>query len=111
LETAAAVAEQARLPNWTTAWQSVAKTGEPWLGPELLDVMRESAASGCTEFVVCPCGFTADHLEILYDLDIEAQAEAARLGARLSRTPMPNARPDFVAVLADLVQAGIAAAP
>lgn len=109
LETAAAVAKKARLPNWTIAWQSVAKTGEPWLGPELLDVMRESAASGCTEFVVCPCGFTADHLEILYDLDLEAQAEASRLGVRLSRTPMPNARPDFVAVLADLVQAGIAA--
>jgi protoporphyrin/coproporphyrin ferrochelatase len=109
LETAAAVAEKAGLSNWTTAWQSVAKTGEPWLGPELLNVMRESAASGCTEFVVCPCGFTADHLEILYDLDVEAQAEAAQLGVRLSRTPMPNTRPDFVAVLADLVQARIAA--
>ncbi len=111
LETAAAVAEKAHLSNWTTAWQSVAKTGEPWLGPELLDVMRERAASGCTEFVVCACGFTADHLEILYDLDVEARAEAARLRVRLSRTPMPNARPDFVGVLADLVQAGIAAIP
>jgi ferrochelatase len=109
LETAAAVAEKAGLSNWTTAWQSVAKTGEPWLGPELLTVMRESAASGCTEFVVCACGFTADHLEILYDLDVEAQAEAAQLGVRLSRTPMPNTRPDFVAVLADLVQARVAA--
>jgi ferrochelatase len=89
----------------------VAKTGEPWLGPELLDVLRESAASGARDFVVCACGFTADHLEILYDLDIEAQAEAARLGVRLSRTPMPNASLDFVSVLADLVQAGIAAAP
>ncbi|MFZ0994419.1 MAG: ferrochelatase [Candidatus Dormiibacterota bacterium] len=111
LETATAVAEEAQLANWTTAWQSVAKTGEPWLGPELLDVLRESTASGIKEFVVCACGFTADHLEILYDLDIEAQAEAARLGVRLSRTPMPNASPDFVAVLADLVQAGTAAIP
>ena len=111
LETATAVAEEAQLTNWTIAWQSVAKTGEPWLGPELLDVLRESAASGTTDFVVCACGFTADHLEILYDLDIEAQAEATRLGVHLSRTPMPNARPDFVAVLADLVQAGIAATP
>jgi ferrochelatase len=111
LETATAVAEEAQLPNWKIAWQSVAKTGVPWLGPELLDVVRESAASGTREFVVCACGFTADHLEILYDLDIEARAEAARLGVRLFRTPMPNASPDFVAVLADLVQAGIAAAP
>ena len=111
VETAAAVARQAGLSNWTTAWQSVAKTGEPWLGPELLDVVREAAAGGATNFVVCACGFTADHLEILYDLDVEAQAEAARLGVRIVRTPMPNARADFVAVLADLVQAGIAASP
>ena len=106
LETAAAVARLARLGNWTTAWQSVAKTGEPWLGPELLDVVREAAERGTSDFVVCACGFTADHLEILYDLDLEAQAEAARLGIRLRRTPMPNARPDFVAVLAELVAAG-----
>ena len=105
------MARQAGLSNWTTAWQSVAKTGEPWLGPELLDVVREAAAGGTTNFVVSACGFTADHLEILYDLDVEAQAEAARLGVRLVRTPMPNARADFVAVLADLVQAGIAASP
>ena len=110
-ETAAAVARQAGLVHWTSAWQSVAKTGEPWLGPELLEVVREAAASGTNNFVVCPCGFTADHLEILYDLDLEAQTEAARLGVRLVRTPMPNARPDFVAILADLVQAGITANP
>jgi len=106
LETAAAVARLARLTNWTIAWQSVAKTGEPWLGPELLDVVRQAAGRGTSDFVVCACGFTADHLEILYDLDLEAQAEAARLGIRLRRTPMPNARPDFVAVLAELVAAG-----
>ncbi len=109
-ETAGAVARQAGLPNWTTAWQSVAKTGEPWLGPELLDVVREAAAKGTSEFLICACGFTADHLEILYDLDVEAQAEAARLGVRISRTTMPNARPEFAAILADLVQAEIAAA-
>lgn len=110
-ETATAVAHQAGLANWTTAWQSVAKTGEPWLGPELLEVIQEAAAGGTTDFLVCACGFTADHLEILYDLDVEAQAEAARLGVRISRTPMPNARPDFVAILAGLVQAGISAKP
>jgi ferrochelatase len=110
-ETAAAAARQAGLSNWTTAWQSVAKTGEPWLGPELLEVVRKAAADGTTDFVVCACGFTADHLEILYDLDVEAQAEANRLGVRISRTPMPNARPEFVAVLAELVQAGITATP
>jgi ferrochelatase len=107
-ETAAAAASAAGLANWTIAWQSVARTGEPWLGPELLDVVREAAQAGTTDFVVCACGFTADHLEILYDLDLEAQAEATRLGVRITRTPMPNARPDFVAVLANLVETEIA---
>lgn len=110
-ETAAATAAQARLTNWTTAWQSVARTGEPWLGPELLDVVREAAAQGTQEFLVCACGFTADHLEILYDLDVEAQAEAVRLGVRIARTPMPNADPDFVNILADLAQAQITSTP
>ncbi|HEY6538402.1 MAG TPA: ferrochelatase [Candidatus Dormibacteraeota bacterium] len=108
-ETAKAVAQVSGLKHWTTAWQSVARTGEPWLGPELLDVVRGSAEAGVTEFVVCPCGFTADHLEILYDLDLEAQSEAERLGVRIARTEMPNSHPDFVRVLADLVQAEIAA--
>lgn len=108
-ETAAAAARAAELENWTTAWQSVAKTGEPWLGPELLEVVAEAAQTGTTDFVVCPCGFTADHLEILYDLDVEAQAEAARLGVRIARTPMPNARPDFIAILGNLVETEIAA--
>ncbi|HUY08815.1 MAG TPA: ferrochelatase [Candidatus Dormibacteraeota bacterium] len=110
-ETASAAALHAGISNWTTAWQSVARTGEPWLGPELLDVVRLAAARGTTDFVVCACGFTADHLEILYDLDVEAQAEANRLGVRVVRTPMPNARPDFVAILAELVQAGITTSP
>ncbi|MGH7641809.1 MAG: ferrochelatase [Candidatus Dormibacteria bacterium] len=110
-ETAAAVAQRAQLPNWTTAWQSVAQTGEPWLGPELLDVVRNAAARGTRQFVVCACGFTADHLEILYDLDVEAQAEAARLKVQLTRTPMPNARSDFADVLATLVQAQITTTP
>ncbi|HVC22528.1 MAG TPA: ferrochelatase [Candidatus Dormibacteraeota bacterium] len=107
-ETAAAAARAAGLENWTTAWQSVAKTGEPWLGPELLEVVAEAARTGTTNFVVCPCGFTADHLEILYDLDVEAQAEAGRIGVRIARTPMPNARADFVTILANLVETEIA---
>lgn len=108
-ETAAAAATAARLENWTTAWQSVARTGEPWLGPDLLEVVRGAAQAGTTDFVVCACGFTADHLEILYDLDQEAQAEATRLGVSITRTPMPNADSDFVAILANLVETEIAA--
>lgn len=109
-ETAEAVAQRLRLPHWTTAWQSVARTGEPWLGPELLEVVREQAGRGTRSFLVCPCGFTADHLEVLYDLDVEAQAEARRLGVEIRRTAMPNADPTFIALLASLVKAEMAPA-
>ncbi|MHB1524855.1 MAG: ferrochelatase [Candidatus Dormibacteria bacterium] len=108
-ETAAAVANQLGLANWTTGWQSVARSaGEPWLGPELLEVVRQAAEAGTTEFVVCACGFVADHLEILFDLDVAAQDEASRLGITIVRTAMPNADPDFIRVLADLARQGIA---
>lgn len=103
-ETAAAVADRLKLSNWTVGWQSVAQdSGEPWLGPELLAVVDESARRGVKDFVVCPCGFVADHLEILFDLDVEAQEVAGRLGVRVQRTVMPNDDPDFLRVLADLV--------
>ncbi|MGH7639348.1 MAG: ferrochelatase, partial [Candidatus Dormibacteria bacterium] len=105
---AASTAAAAGVGRWTTAWQSVARTGEPWLGPELLDVVRERADAGERAFLICPCGFTADHLEILYDLDLEAMEVARTLGVRLERTPMPNADPEFIAALADLVQANSA---
>ncbi|MDA8329650.1 MAG: ferrochelatase [Candidatus Dormibacteraeota bacterium] len=104
-ETAAAVAAALDLPNWTTGWQSVAQSaGEPWLGPELLDVVRGETAKGRRDFVVCACGFVADHLEVLFDLDVEAQQEAERLGVTIVRTAMPNDDESFVReVLAELV--------
>jgi ferrochelatase len=110
-ETAAAVAAELRLDHWTTGWQSVAQTaGEPWLGPELLDVVRSEKAKGTDDFVVCACGFVADHLEILFDLDVEAQREASGLGVTILRTDMPNADPGFLEILADLARKGISAA-
>ncbi len=108
-ETAAAVARELGLANWTTGWQSVAQSaGEPWLGPELLEVVRRAAEAGTREFVVCACGFVADHLEVLFDLDVEAQEEARRLGVSLVRTAMPNADPSFLKVLAGLARQGFA---
>lgn len=105
-ETAAAVAASLDLPHWTTGWQSVAQSaGEPWLGPELLEVVRREAALGRRDFLVCACGFVADHLEVLFDLDHEAQEEARRLQVNIARTKMPNADPQFVReVLADLIE-------
>ncbi|MGH2651129.1 MAG: ferrochelatase, partial [Actinomycetota bacterium] len=91
------------------AWQSAGRTGERWLGPSLDDVIDQAARDGHTAVVVCPCGFAADHLEILYDIDIEATAQAERAGIRLVRTASMNATPEFVRALADIVQSRIGA--
>ncbi|HUY61277.1 MAG TPA: ferrochelatase, partial [Candidatus Dormibacteraeota bacterium] len=109
-ETGAAVAARVGLAHWATAWQSASATGEPWLGPDLLEVIAHARADGHPAVVSCPCGFTADHLEILYDIDIEAQAAARRLDVRLLRTPSPNADPDFCEALADVAEQAAAAA-
>ncbi|MGH2675158.1 MAG: ferrochelatase [Actinomycetota bacterium] len=101
--TAQAVAERLGLERWTTAWQSAGRTPEPWLGPSLEEVVAKAAADGHTAVVSCPCGFTADHLEVLYDVDIEAAAAAREAGVRLVRTRSMNADPDFIRAVADVV--------
>src|SRR5262249_51255647 len=89
-ETAEAVAARAAVENWSVAWQSAGRTPEPWIGPDLLDVMVERAGDGIKGMAVCPAGFVSDHLEILYDLDIEARGRAADLGIGFARTRSPN---------------------
>lgn len=88
------------LPDWEFAFQSASHTGEPWLGPDLLEAIERS---GAQEVLVCPIGFVADHLEILYDLDVEAQAFARERGILLRRTQSFNALPEFVDALAHIV--------
>lgn len=88
------------LPEWEFAFQSASHTGEPWLGPDLLEALERS---GARDVLVCPIGFVADHLEILYDLDVEAQAFANARGIRLRRTKSFNARPEFIDALAQVV--------
>jgi ferrochelatase len=102
-ETAHTVATQVQLTHWSTAWQSAGRTPEPWLGPNLLDVLAELPRRNVRGVLVCPAGFVSDHLEILYDLDIEARHVAERLGLALARTHMPNDDPDFLATLAQVV--------
>jgi ferrochelatase len=97
------VAEAAAVRRWSFAYQSAGRTAEPWLGPDVLEVLAELAEAGETGVVVQSIGFVADHLEILYDLDIEVRDGARRLGLAYSRTGMPNAHPDFIAALAGLV--------
>ena len=100
LETCRLVAEQMELPPWEFAFQSASHTGEPWLGPDLLDAMERS---GARRALVCPIGFVADHLEILYDLDVEAQEWAREHDVEVRRTASFNDRPAFIEALAEVV--------
>ena len=104
LETSQLVAERARLRTWTFSFQSESDTGEPWLGPDLLDHLEELHGRGVADVLVCPVGFVADHLEIRWDLDHEAREKARELGMHLDRIDMPNADRAFVQVLAGLVR-------
>jgi ferrochelatase len=108
LETAQLVAERAALGTWTFSFQSESPTGEPWLGPDILDHLDDLYSSGVRNVLVCPVGFVADHLEIRWDLDHEAAEKARELGLQFRRIEMPNAEPRFVAVLAGLVRRALA---
>jgi ferrochelatase len=109
--TAALVAERLGLTTYAVAFQSAGRTGEPWLGPEIRDEIRRLAADGVRELVVCPVGFVADHLEVLYDIDIEARAVAGEAGIRLERARSMNDDPTFISGLADLVVGALGDAP
>src|SRR5690348_14515160 len=104
LETSRLVAERAALLDWSFSFQSESATGEPWLGPDILDHLVALHADGVRRVLVCPVGFVSDHLEIRWDIDTEAQEKAAELGIELERIEMPNADPAFVRVLADVVR-------
>ena len=104
LETSRLIAERAGLDDWSFSFQSESQTGEPWLGPDILDHLEELHERGITEVLVCPVGFVADHLEIRWDLDHEAAEKARELGVNFRRIEMPNADPAFIDVLAGLVR-------
>ncbi len=103
-ETAKAVADEAGVNRWSVGWQSAGRTPEPWIGPDLLEILPTLAEAGVAGVVVCAAGFVSDHLEVLYDLDVEARAAADELGLAFSRTPSPNADPSFCATLAGVVR-------
>jgi protoporphyrin/coproporphyrin ferrochelatase len=108
LETSRLVAERAGLGEWSFSFQSESPTGEPWLGPDILDHLEDLRAQGVRSVLVCPVGFVADHLEIRWDLDHEAAEKAEELGLQFRRIDMPNAEPRFVAMLAGLVRRALA---
>jgi ferrochelatase len=107
--TATAVAAAAGLgaDRWSVGWQSAGRTPEPWIGPDILTVIDDLAAAPDVDGVlVCPCGFVSDHLEVLYDLDIEARGRAGSNGLAFGRTTSVN---DDAAVMAALARLVIAA--
>jgi ferrochelatase len=104
LETSSLVAGAAGIRDWSFSFQSESPTGEPWLGPDILDHLEELRARGVERVLVCPVGFVSDHLEIRWDLDVEARDKARELGMGLERIEMPNADPAFVQTLAGIVR-------
>lgn len=109
-ETAELVAKGLGLQRWRTAWQSVGRTQDPWWGPAIEEVIPTLAEEGHRAVVVCSAGFVADHLETLYDLDVEARRIAEEAGMHFARTEMPNDDPAFARVLAAVVREHLAGA-
>jgi ferrochelatase len=103
--TAELVAARAGIASFRTGWQSAGRTPEPWLGPDILELLAMLADEGVDVVVVCPAGFTSDHLEVLYDLDVDASRVAAELGLRFARTASLNDEPRVAAALARRVRA------
>jgi ferrochelatase len=91
--------------QWSMGWQSAGRTPEPWRGPDIAEIIETLASEGSIDGVlVCPQGFTADHLEVLYDLDVEARATAATVRLPFARAGTVNDHPLFLRMLAELVQ-------
>jgi protoporphyrin/coproporphyrin ferrochelatase len=104
-ETAALLADHLNLASdqWTFSYQSAAKTGVPWLGPQIEELVVDLAACGEKNLLIAPIGFIADHVEVLYDLDIGVQAIAKEHGLRVERTPMLNESTPLIDALSALV--------
>lgn len=110
-ETADLVAARLGLEHYLIAWQSAGRTADPWWGPPVEDVIQQLAMVGHPAVLVCSAGFVADHLEVLYDLDIEAREIAEEAGIVFARTRMPNADPEYLDVLAQVVRDHMAQVP
>jgi len=104
-ETASRLAERLNLPadRWLFCYQSAGRSPEPWLGPPIEEVVVELAGAGEKRLLLVPIGFVCDHVEVLYDIDIECRQLAEAHGARLERSESLNASSTFIAALADLV--------
>jgi ferrochelatase len=102
-ESAKRAARLAGVTRWDIAWQSAGRTSDPWLGPDILTVLRQKKDAGVNDVVSCPIGFVSDHLEVLFDIDVEAQGVAKEIGLNLVRTRSLNDDPSFMAILARVI--------
>ena len=94
--------------RWSLAFQSRSgKPTDPWLEPDINEAIRNLAQDDSTDVVVAPIGFVCDHVEVLYDLDIEARQNAAARGVRVLRAGCPNDHPTFIKMMADVVTAAV----
>ncbi|HEY6877040.1 MAG TPA: ferrochelatase [Polyangiales bacterium] len=110
METARRVAEKVGVRSYRLVYQSRSGSPrDPWLEPDILDALVEEARAGARDVVAAPIGFLCDHVEVLYDLDIEAQQKAGELGIHLHRVPTLGAHPAFIAALADSVERALEA--
>lgn len=105
LDSSRRVAETLQLRDWRFAWQSAGETGEPWIGPDILDFLETLHAEGVRNVLQVPIGFVAEHLEILWDIDYEAKQKASELGMTLHRTALPNASAPLVRAVAAAITA------
>lgn len=107
MDTSKVIMRMSKLINpWQFAWQSAGQTPIPWLGPDILDVIKQlHQEEQVNHFLIAPIGFVSDHLEILYDLDIEAQGVAKELGIHLERIPSLNVDPRYIQTLTESVLA------
>jgi ferrochelatase len=106
--TARLVAERLGRSIWSIAYQSRSgKPTDPWLEPDIRQVMRDLAAAGTKQVVVAPIGFVCDHVEVLYDIDIDAKKIAADLGLKLVRASCPNDHPTFIRMMADVIESRV----
>jgi ferrochelatase len=103
-EAASLVAGAAGIANWSLAYQSRSGSpGQPWLGPDILDELDRLASAGVKQVALCPIGFVSDHMEVVWDLDVEAKERAAQLGLGLVRAGTVGTHPRFVAMIVELV--------
>jgi ferrochelatase len=104
LAAAAQVAARSGMPDWALVYQSRSgRPEDPWLGPDIRDYLRHEREAGLRAAVLCPIGFVADHIEVLYDLDHDAAAVCRERGVAMVRAEAPNADPVFIEMMADVV--------